>query len=78
MGDGKTYSTTNPTVTHTYQQPGNYTIKAIGTNTKGEQAEATTKIYIGNNPNAEYGLQIQPSRAFKSTGITYTFKTLNQ
>jgi PKD repeat protein len=46
MGDGKSYTTQTLSLLHTYTTPGTYLIRAIGTDKKGNKAEASAKIYI--------------------------------
>jgi hypothetical protein len=46
MGDGKTYTTQTLSLLHTYTIPGTYLIRVLGTDKKGNKAEASAKIYI--------------------------------
>ena len=74
MGDGSQYTTTSPNILHNYQKPGSYTIKATAISTEGDIAEASSKIYIGENSYLQYQLSIVPSFSFKGNGIEYSFK----
>jgi PKD repeat protein len=76
MGDGKSYTTENLSLLHTYSAPGNYLINVIGTDKRGKKAEASTNIYIGEGEQQHYQLTILPKFSFKANKtIEYTFQS---
>ncbi|MDR0859505.1 MAG: thrombospondin type 3 repeat-containing protein [Candidatus Peribacteria bacterium] len=73
MDDGKNYTTTLPSIMHTYNAPGTYTISVLATDKSGKKAEASTKVYIAPGTNLQYQLAIQPAFTFKNGEIEYAF-----
>lgn len=78
FGDGTTTEQTQPTATHTYQEPGTYDVTLTVTNSDGNQATTTQQIEVaqGNErPQATFSVDAEQPQAgqaitFDGTGST--------
>jgi YVTN family beta-propeller protein len=74
FGDGQTATTTTPTTTHVYTQPGAYTAVLTVTNTAGT---STTQVFTGQTVSRQGGRQATASNALTISTATQTALSAN-
>ena len=75
FGDGEVGAGANPT--HTYAQPGSYTVVVIATNGAGAVDATTIAVVVGSNNNVLTGVLTAKTGVENGTLITYTLVVTN-
>ena len=75
--DGNTQTSKNwNSLSHVFQNPGTYTLKATAKSKEWYESYAMNKIFIAQESSQKYALNILPNFVFKNWKIEYTFTPL--